>query len=161
MGNKSKRHAINDNQTAIALGVTERLAMAPILASIAGIATDFTFTPAAGAANVSEVTIQARDNVGIALAQPTLITVWLTDTSTGLALTATSASGTVTAKAASGAVFGTLTAKKALTVQTLADGTFILEITDTAKTLFFVAAQSMEGGVPSISAVLETADYGA
>jgi hypothetical protein len=154
MGNKSKRTALNDIQA-------ELLAMANILASVAGIATDFTFTPAAAAATVCEVTVQARDNAGVALTRPTLLTIWLTDAATGLALTGTAASGTVTAKAASGAIFDTHVAKKALMVQTLADGTFILEITDSAKTAFIIAAQSNEGGVPSISDALITADYGA
>ncbi len=154
MSLKSKRAALNAIQA-------ELLAMASILANGAANVGGFSFTPAAGAANVSEVTVQALDVDGVAIARPTLLTIWLSDDDEGLALTATGASGTVTAKAASGAVFGTLTAKKALTVQTLADGTFILEITDTAKTLFYVAAQSMEGGVPAVSDVLITADYGA
>ncbi len=119
----------------------------------------FSFTPAAGAANVSNVTIQAKDAEGASLAGVHLLTVWLSDASTGLGLTGTSASGTVTAKAASGAVFGTLTAKKALVVQTLADGSFVLEITDTAKTGFYVCAQS--GLKKSISSALVAGNYGA
>jgi len=120
----------------------------------------FTFTPAAGAANVCDVTIQAVDADGADLAGVYMLDVFLSDAATGLGLTATSASGTVTAKSASGAVVGTYTAKKALRVQTLADGSFVLEITDTAKTEFYVAATLPTVGLPVVSAVLATADYG-
>ena len=150
----SKRAALNAIQA-------ELLALASTIANGISNVGGFTFTPAAGGANVSEVTVQALDIDGVAIARPTLLNIWLSDAATGLGLTAVTTSGTVTAKTASGAVFGTLTAKKALTVQTLADGTFILKITDTAKTEFYVAAQSQEGGVPVVSDVLATADYGA
>ncbi len=118
----------------------------------------FTFTPAAGAANICEVTIQAKDAAGVSLNGPHIMTVWLSDAATGLGLTGTAASGTVTAKTATGAVFGTLEAKKALVVQTLANGSFVLEITDNAKTGFYVCAQS--GLKKSISSALFAVKYG-
>lgn len=120
----------------------------------------FTFAAAAGGANVSEVTITVTDEAGTTVARPLIFDVWLSDAATGVGLTGTSASGTVTVKSASGAVIGTHTAKKALRVQALAAGTFILEITDTAKTAFYVCAQTPEG-IVSVSDQLETADYGA
>lgn len=119
----------------------------------------YTFAAAAGAANITEVTITAQDADGNTVAAPLAFTVWLSDAATGVGLTATAASGTVQAKSASGADFGALTAKKALVVQTLATGVYILEITDTAKTGFFVAAQAPNGAA-SISAQLVTGDYG-
>ena len=119
----------------------------------------FTFAAASAAANIAEVTITAKDADGNTVAAPLLCTVWLSDAATGVGLTTTAASGTVAAKAASGVDFGVLTAKKATVVQTLASGVYILEITDTAKTAFFVAAQAPNGAV-SISAVLATGDYG-
>ncbi len=94
------------------------------------------------------------------MAKPVVFKVWLSDDSAGVGLTATSASGTVQAKSGGGEVFGTLTAKKALEVQTKADGTFILEITDTAKTGFFVAANLPVAGLPKVSRQLVTGDYG-
>ena len=66
----------------------------------------------------------------------------------------------MTAKAASGEVVGTYTAKKALLVQTKADGTFILEITDTAKTHFYVCAEIPLTGKYIVSTQLATASYG-
>ena len=98
-----------------------------------GTVKEVSFSPAAGGANVCEVTI-TLNHTGRALPIPTIFPVWLSDAATGAGLTATTASGTVTAKTASGTVIGTLTSKKALSVQSKADGTFILEITDSAKT---------------------------
>jgi len=119
-----------------------------------------TFAAAAGGANVSEITLTVNDAEGVAYAGPTTLLIWLSDVATGVGLTSTSASGTVTAKSASGEDFGAITAKKALFGQTLADSTFILEITDTAKTTFFVCAQNPLTGETFVSDQLETADYG-
>lgn len=119
----------------------------------------FTFAAASAGTNVAEVTITAKDADGNTVAAPLLCTVWLSDAATGVGLTSTAASGTVAAKSASGVDFGVLTAKKATVVQTLATGIYILEITDSAKTAFFVAAQAPNGAV-SISDVLATGDYG-
>jgi hypothetical protein len=115
---------------------------------------------AAGGANVCEVTLSVQDGHGDVMAKPILLDIWLSDDSEGEGLTGTAASGTVTAKSASGEVFGTLTAKKALQVQTKADGTFILEITDSSKTTFYVAAQLPVAGIPAVSRILATGDYG-
>jgi hypothetical protein len=114
----------------------------------------FTLTPAAGSSNVCEVTIQAKDAAGTNMTRAVLFLLYLSDASTGIGLTGTTASGAVTAKAASGTDFGAITAKKALIAQTKADGSFILSITDTAKTGFYVCAVPMRGGVPSVSAQL-------
>jgi hypothetical protein len=120
-----------------------------------------TFTFTAGAANVAEVAIALVDGAGVAVAASQPYTIWLSDAADGTGLTGTSASGTVTAKAASGAVFGTLLAKKALVVQPLATGIFTLEITDTAKTTFYVAIQNPATGQSIVSRIMATADYGA
>jgi hypothetical protein len=124
------------------------------------LAESFTFTPAAGAANVCDVTIQAVNASGDSVAGVFNLDVQLSDAATGVGLTATSASGTVTAKSASGAVIGTYTAKKALRVQTLADGSFVLEITDTAKTGFYPVAIQPASGQAIVGDQLVTADYG-
>jgi len=121
--------------------------------------TQVSFTFTAGAANVAEVAIALLDGHGSAVAHPQPLKVWLSDAATGVGLTATSASGTVQAKAASGADFGVLTAKKALLVQPLATGIYTLEITDVAKTLFYVAVQLPDGRV-AVSRVMTAADYG-
>ena len=115
---------------------------------------------AAAGSNVSEVTIQAKDAAGTNMARAVQLLVWLSDAATGVGLTGTQASGTVQAKAASGTDFAALTAKKALLVQTKADGSYILEITDTAKTGFYVCATPLRGGAPSVSAQLTAAKYG-
>lgn len=118
------------------------------------------FAAAAGGANVCEVTATVKNAAGATLAGVRSLLVWLSDAATGAGLTGTSASGTVQVKAASGADFGALTAKKALMVQTLADGTYVLEITDSAKTGFYVCATDLGSGKTSVSTQLQTADYG-
>lgn len=120
-----------------------------------------TFAAAAGGANVCEVTITVKDAAGVAIAEVFNLDVWLSDAATGAGLTSTSASGTVQAKAASGADLEVMTAKKAIRVQTLATGIYILEITDTAKTAFYVCAQVPGTGKTVVSTVLATGDYGA
>lgn len=125
------------------------------------IATTASFSIASAAANVTEVTITIQDGHGDTVAAPEPMLVWLSDAATGAGLTATAASGTVTAKTASGADFGAITAKKALFAQPLATGVFILEITDTAKTGFYVAVQNPYSGQAIVSRQLVTGDYGA
>lgn len=122
---------------------------------------DIAFTIAAGGANVSEITIAVTDIGGNTIAGVYALDIILSDAATGVGLTATSASGTVQAKTASGTDLGVLTAKKALRVNTLADGTYILEITDTAKTGFYVAAAVPAHGLMQVSRVLVSGDYGA
>ena len=127
----------------------------------ANVVTGFGFAIAAGGANVSEVTITLQDGHNSTVAEPQLFTWWLSDAATGVGLTATAASGTVQAKSASGADYGVLTAKKATISQPLATGVYILEITDTSKTGYYVACQNMYSGQIAISRVLVTGDYGA
>lgn len=120
----------------------------------------FTFAPAAGGANVCEVTITVKDAAGATLAAMKTLELWLSDAATGAGLTGTTASGTVTAKAASGTVLTALTAKKHIIIQTLATGVFILEITDTAKTGFYVVVKNPLTGAHHVSAQLVAGNYG-
>jgi predicted RecA/RadA family phage recombinase len=113
---------------------------------------------AAGAANVTEVTITVVDGAGNTVAGVNHLDVWLSDDADGEGLTGTTASGTVQAKAASGTVLSAMVAKKALRVQTLKTGVFVLEITDTAKTAFKVAANI--AGKTAVGLTLATGNYG-
>lgn len=119
-----------------------------------------TFTPAAGSANVSEVTFTVVDADGVAIAGVFNMDIWLSDAATGAGLTTTTASGAVAAKASSGVDLVTLVSKKALRVQTKADGTYILSITDSAKTAFLPCAQVPGTGKTSVGAALITGNYG-
>ena len=121
----------------------------------------FEMTAVAAAANVTEVTIQAVDQNGDAIAAVVQFDLWLSDSAAGAGHSATAASGTVQAKSASGLVVATQVAKKALTVQTLATGAFVLEITDTAKTAYKVCARAPGTGKTIVGITLATADYGA
>ena len=118
------------------------------------------FDIAAGGSNVCEVTISFQDGAGATVAEPLLFDVWLSDAATGAGKTGTTASGTVTAKSASGVVWTTEEAKKALKVQALATGLFVLEITDSAKTAFRVCVQNPVTGQVHVSDALVTANYG-
>jgi hypothetical protein len=118
------------------------------------------FVAAAGGANECDVTITVLDAAGVAIAEAFPVLVWLSDADTGATLTTTGASGTVQAKSSSGDDFGVLTAKKALIAQTLATGIYTLEITDSAKTTFYVCAQCPGTGHVFVSTILATGDYG-
>lgn len=120
----------------------------------------YTMVPAAAGANVSEITITARDLDGKIIAGVHQFELWLSDDADGQGHTASTASGTVTAKSASGLVVHTQVAKKAMTVQTLKTGIFVLEITDTAKSLFKVCAKVDHTGQTIVGATLTAANYG-
>lgn len=125
------------------------------------IATTVTFdAPVPGASNVATIKLTVRDGHGNALATPTALLVYLSDSAAGVGHSATTASGTVTNVTSGGLVMGTFTAKQSLLVQTLADGTFNLQITDTAKTAFRVCAQLPTTGQVFVSSALATASYG-
>ncbi len=116
-------------------------------------------TIAAATSNVSNITLKVAQPGGTIPANLVPFKLWLSDSATGVGQTGTTASGTVTAKSSSGTVLDTLTAKKSLVVQTNTAGSFILEITDSAKTGFYVCAQMPHGPVV-VSRQLVTADYG-
>ncbi len=120
---------------------------------------DFTITPAAGAANVCEVTIQAADADGAAIAHVVELAVWLSDAASGAGFTA-HAADTLAVKAASGQLVHALEANKALQIQTLADGSAVIQITDTHKTLYKVCVQSPNDETPTV-ATLVAENYGA
>jgi len=125
-----------------------------------GLGFNITFSAAAADANETNVTLTVVDNDGNTLAEPWILDVWLSDASTGVGLTGTTASGAVEAETNGGTVLVAMTAKKALRVQTLATGKFVLTITDTAKTGFFVCATVPGSGRTAVSDQLVTADYG-
>ena len=127
--------------------------------NLSGVPGNATFAIAAGGSNVCEVTITVKDFAGDTLAQCCEYTVFLSDSATSGAHTGTATSGTVTNKSASGLVLATYVAKKSLRVQSLATGVFILEITDTAKTGFYVGVVLPTGRMV-MSRQLVTADYG-
>ena len=116
-----------------------------------------TLTPAAGGSNVCNVTIQLKTGMGKALANANVVDVWLSDAATGLGITGTAASGTPAPT--TGTILGILTAKKAWRVASSATGGIVLEITDTAKTGFYVAV-AVNGAIVGVSAQLVAANYG-
>ena len=132
--------------------ITRGTALEPVSASL---------TPAAGGANVCLVSIQVKDGAGVNLTRPVMLEVWLSDAATGIGLTAVTASGAVGA-GASGTDLVAQVAKKLMLVQTNAAGLYVLSITDTVKSGFFVACAIVgEGtGAFQVSAQLVTGNYG-
>lgn len=120
--------------------------------------TSVAFSVAAGGSNVSLVTITVKDAAGNAVTGPVDLDITLSDAATGAGLTATTASGAVAA-GASGVDLATLVSKKALRVQTTAAGVYILSITDSAKTGFYVTA-ALGGKKAFVSSQLVTGNYG-
>ena len=155
-----KLHAVTSSAAEMNL-LTGATATAAEHNLLVGLPASVTFTYAAGASNVAEVTLQAKNAAGTNMARACLLMVWLSDSSAGTGLTGTAASGAVAAKAASGTDMGILTAKKCWIVQTKTDGTYVLSITDTGKTTYYVCVAPLRGGAPSISRILATGDYGA
>lgn len=146
--------AVADNPSATGAVRLSGAASVPV----AGNLDTATATVAAGGANVCEVTISGADILGNAISGVHHLDVWLSDDADGEGLTGTTASGTVQAKSASGIVLSTYTAKKALRVQTLKSGAFVLEITDSGKTAFKVCANV--AGRTVVLATLAAGDYG-
>lgn len=118
-----------------------------------------TFTPAAGSANVCNVTIQFQDLQGNNLAQVFEFSWFLSDSSVGNGLTATTASGTVGAGSKGTDVYGKVS-KKAGDALTDNTGAYVLSITDTAKTGFYVCVCNPGTGLTVVSAQLVTGNYG-
>jgi hypothetical protein len=125
-----------------------------------------TFSVAKGATNIVLVSIQAKNNEGISYdgtfgtnAGTQTGTVWLSDSSDGAGLTATPPE--TLAAGASGTSLGALTTAKALKFITNTAGLFILSITNTAHTAFYVCAQLDKGRriAPQITQ-LATGNYG-
>ena len=119
-----------------------------------------TFSFASAASTVSECTISVKDGAGVAVTTPQIITFHLSDAATGLAVTGTAAD-TLAAKAASGSILSVAVAGKADTIQTLANGTYVAEITSAAKTLYYIAAYLPSTGLTYVSRVMVAGDYGA
>lgn len=109
--------------------------------------------------NATLVTMTVRNAQGVPAGIKNFV-VWLSDSAAGLGLTATTASGAVGDKTAgtTGQVLCILTTKKSWMVQSIANGTYKLSITDSAKTAFYVWA--VIDGEKCLVATLATASYG-
>lgn len=120
---------------------------------------DVTAAAATDGSNISLVTLTVHNSLGRAVGPKTFL-LYLSDSATGVGVTATAASGTVTDKTAgtTGQILSILIAKKAWIVQCLANGTYQLQITDTAKTAFKICVEI--DGVVYVPLTLATGNYG-
>jgi hypothetical protein len=120
-----------------------------------------TFVTAAGAANVAETTITVKDAAGAAVTRPTFVHVWLSGDANGLGVTS-HAADTFAVKTGEGTSFGaTNAAGTGLLAQTKANGTLVIQTTDTHKTAQFIAALPVGKHVISVGTITVTTDYGA
>jgi hypothetical protein len=119
----------------------------------------FSVAPGTAGSNISIVTLQVVNNEGASISAALPLVLWLSDSAIGAGLTLITASGPVTV-GSTGADFGDLTPKKAKVVQTDATGKYVLSITDTAKSPFFVCALVPRRGSTAISTQLVSANYG-
>ncbi len=138
-----------DSTLALDPGATFIRSGSPQTASIAA---------AASTSNKTNVTIQLKDGNGDNLTTCRVVLVYLSDAATGAGLTATTASGAVGA-GSSGTDLTAIVAKMLLLVQTDATGKYVLSITDSAKTGFYVCVALPDGTVIA-SAQLVTGNYG-
>ena len=121
----------------------------------------FSISAAAGVANHATITFAALTGKGVANVGVWPILVYLSDSATGDGLTATNASGTVQALSGEGTDLSALTAKKAILALTKGStGTYKLDITDTAKTLFVPCCVNFMTGRTIAGAALVTGNYG-
>lgn len=97
----------------------------------------YTVTALAGAANVSTITVTAKDANGNTITGVRYFDLYTTSDAAGTTVSVTAYSGTLVAT--TGTLIATITAKHVFRCATDANGVFIGSLTDTAKTADFVA----------------------
>lgn len=110
---------------------------------------------AAGAANVSAVTVQLKDVDGDDIGHSEHVNVWLSDQADGLSL----ATAADTIAATTGLVIGTHVAEQSFEAVTDADGALVFDLTDASKDQYYIVAGLATGAIV-VSAQMEVADYG-
>jgi hypothetical protein len=122
------------------------------------VALSATFTPAAGASTICNVTIQLQDLASVNCSTVFDLTVWLSDSSVGAGFAAHVPTGGITVTSGT-SVFSKVT-NIAIEALTTATGSMVLQITDTARTAYFVCTELPGTGLVAVSAQLVTANYG-
>lgn len=140
------------------LGIT---ASGAELNAIDGIASNYTVTIAAGAANVCTITVTAKDAANATVVGLHEFMLTTSSAATGAGISVVAYSGTIAA--VTGAITSTPVAKHQFICQTdPTTGTWVGSLTDTAKTEgeTFVVKKPI-GGLCTVSAATVTASYGA
>jgi len=124
-----------------------------------------TFTPTAGGEDECDMLIQVVDDDGVAVPGLHTFIVWLANGTAlagaaGKGIDGTGAAGSLNAKSTFGQDLGILTAATCLVVQTLENGSYTLEITDSGRVIFYVAVQFFGQIDPVVSAIMVDGDYG-
>jgi hypothetical protein len=119
----------------------------------------FTIAPqGAGGSNKVRITAQVTDNGGQNVAGfPFDLDFILSDAATGVGVTATTPSGGIAV--ISGTLLNTYIASKAVYCQSDANGKVQIDITDAAKTGFYIMVQAGAQPMPSVSRQLVAGDY--
>jgi len=118
----------------------------------------WSFSAASGAANICNLTLQATDNEGVALAAVINFDLWTSDAATGAGLSANANTSELTCS--TGALLGVLTTEKMWRAQTDATGKCVAVITDTNKSLNFYCASVTGHAAPEVSTKLAATNYG-
>ena len=121
-------------------------------------ATQSTITAAAGASNVSTVTVQLKDGAGTNLAKITPFKVYASSASNGLTLASAASTGWSVASGGLSLANGTAITTSIEAV-TSATGGCVLSLTDTAKQTSYLVLVTSDGA--TISAQLSAGSYGA
>lgn len=137
-----------------------------LLAGLTAIPRNITFTPAAGEATHCSVTLQVVDANGDAVEEVFVFPVWISDAATGVGVSTTP--DAIAALAGSGVdiITATITTKKAILAQTLADGSYVLDITEATageQATIYVAATipgCPNSGRTAVSRILTADDFG-
>lgn len=117
------------------------------------------FAIAPGAATHSVITITVQDNAGNPITGvPFDCMVNLSDAATGVGLTATTPSGGIAFT--TGTLLSTYVVSKSARVQSDTNGVIVLNITDAAKTGYFIMVQGSALPVTYVSRQLLAGDYG-
>lgn len=121
-------------------------------------ATQSTITAAAGASNVSTVTIQLKDGAGTNLAKITPFTVYASSASNGLTLASAASTGFSVDSGGLSLANGTAVTTS-INAVTSATGGCVLSLTDTGKQTSYLVLVTSDG--VKISAQLSAGSYGA
>lgn len=119
----------------------------------------FSISIAAGASNVTTITISPLDAAGNVLTGVRTFLIWVSDVSTGIGVAATFIPDSITAT--TGTVLKVLTAAKILICQTNASGILVLSLTDTAKAAGYIAIENPVTSTISVGTITATTSYGA
>jgi len=117
------------------------------------------FATSPGATNAADTTITVQNAAGAAIAEASLVLVWLSSDASGYVLA--TAMDTFAVKSAEGTLMASLTANKVLLVLTKSTGLCTITTTDAGKAAFYINAMPLLGHTISTGTITAGTAYGA